>query len=147
VSVGEVAVVEVLVLEVVVVGVVVLVEVLVEVDVEALVLEVVGVEAVDTACWRQSLPASWAIVPAPWLRLLRRVGLTVTGRVWTSRLRAALAFRAAAQFPESTAEEIWSACPLRAIDWLPASRPDPPPQAATNETAKPSPPARMARGA
>jgi hypothetical protein len=117
VSVGEVAVVEVLVLEVVEVGVVVLVEVLVDVDVVVLVLGVlVGVDAVEAMCCRHSLNASRAIVLAPWLRLPRRVGLIVTGRVRTSWFRARLALRAAAQLPESTAEEIWSACPFSAID-------------------------------
>ena len=114
-SVGVVALVE--LVEVVVVGVVVVVVVLVDVDVDVLLVDVdVGVEAVEGVCWRQSSPASWAIVLAPWLRSLRRVGLTVTGRVWTSWFSARLALRAAAQFPESTAEEIWSACPLSVID-------------------------------
>jgi hypothetical protein len=117
VSVGEVAVVDVLVVEVVVVGVVVVVVVLVDVDVLVLVLEVVvGVDAVEAMCLRQSLPASSAIVLAPWLRLPRRVGLTVTGRVRTRSFNARLALTAAAQFPESTAEEIWSAWPFSAID-------------------------------
>ena len=69
----------------VVVGVVVEVEVLVDVEVEVEVLlvlvSVLGVEAVDAVgCW-QSCRASWAIVPTAWLRLLRRVELTVTGSV------------------------------------------------------------------
>jgi hypothetical protein len=116
VSVGEVAVVDVSVVEVVVVGVLVLVEVLVEVDVLVLVLGVVGVEAVEAMCCRHSSAASTAIVLAPWFRLPRRVGLIVTGRVRTSSFSARLALRAAAQFPDCTAEEIWSACPFSAID-------------------------------
>jgi hypothetical protein len=105
--VGEVAVVEVLELEV-----------LVDVDVW-LVLELdelVGVDAVDEVCWWHSLMASRAIVLAPWARFLRSVGLTVTGRPCTSRFSEALAFRAAPQLPEVTADEIWSAWPLSLID-------------------------------
>ncbi len=105
---------------VVVVGVVVDVEVLVEVEVEEsvlLVLEaVLGVEGVEAVCWWQSRWASWAIVPAAWLRLLRRVELTVTGRVSTSPERIALALTAAPQFPDCTAEETASAWLLRAFD-------------------------------
>ena len=87
-----------------------LVEVLVDVEGVVVVLEeVVGVEAVEGVCSRQSLPASWAIVLAPWFRLVRSVGLTVTGRVWTSWFSARLALSAAAQLPEFTAELIWSA--------------------------------------
>ena len=106
VSVGVVAVLEVVDVElVVVVGVVVLVEVLVDVDVELLEdEEEVGVDAVEEVCCRQSLRASSAIVLAPWLRLRRSVGLTVTGRVWTSVFSAALALTAAAQLPDCTAE-------------------------------------------
>jgi hypothetical protein len=89
----------------VVVGVVVVVVVL---DVVlALVDEVdVGVEAVEAVCWWQFLPASSAIVLAPWVRSLRSVGLMFTGRVWTSLLRTAAAFRAAPQLPAWTAELI-----------------------------------------
>jgi hypothetical protein len=83
-----VAVLDVVEVVVVVVGVVLLVVVLavvvdlVEVEVLALVVgDVVGVEAVVVAFSRHSRSASRAIVPAPWLRLLRRRGLTVTGRV------------------------------------------------------------------
>jgi hypothetical protein len=115
VSVGVVAVVVLVV--VVVVGEVVLVDVLVEVDVIVVEVEVVvGIEGVDAMCWWQSLMANRAIVLAPWLRLLRRVGLTVIGRVRTSWFSERLAFRAAAQLPESTADAIWSACPLSPID-------------------------------
>jgi hypothetical protein len=145
---GVVAVDEVLELDVLLVGVVVLVEVLVDVDVEVLLEdELVGVDAVEDVCCRQFLRASRAIVLAPWVRFLRSVGLMVTGRVWTSRFSATLALTAAPQFPDPTAELIWSAWPLSAIDCSPESRPEPPPQATRNETAKPSPPARMARGA
>ena len=85
----------------VLVGVLVLDDVLVDVGVEELVEgDVVGVEAVEEVCWRQSLRASSAIVLAPWLRLRRRVGLTVTGSVWTSPFSAALALIAAPQLPD-----------------------------------------------
>ncbi|HTT28378.1 MAG TPA: hypothetical protein VMG37_08200 [Solirubrobacteraceae bacterium] len=53
---------------------------------------------------------------APWLRLLRSVGLIVTGRFWTSLFSAALALTAAPQLPDATAEEISLPCPLSAID-------------------------------
>lgn len=92
------------------------------------------------------MAASCAIVLAPWLRLLRSVGLIVTGRFCTSPPRTLLAETAAPQLPDCTAEEIWSACALRALDWLPESRPAPPPQATRNAAANPSPHARMARG-
>ena len=108
---------------------------------------VVGVDVVVVVCWRQSFAASWAIVTAPSLRLLRKVGLTVAGRLWTSWLSAALALIAAPQSPDWTAASISLPWLLSAIDWSEVSRPAPPPQAATHETAKPSPPARMARGA
>jgi hypothetical protein len=139
-------VVEVVVVLVVVVGVVAEVE---DVDgVEVVEDEVVvWVDVVVDVCWRHSSAASLAIVDAPWLRLLFSVGLTVAGRFWTSLLRAALALIAAPQLPDSTAAVISLPWPLSAIDWSPESRPAPPPQAATHETAKPSPPARMARGA
>jgi len=99
VSVGVVALVEVVDVEVVVVGVVVLVDVLVEVDVVVVDEEVLGI-GVAAVCCRQSLRASSAIVLAPWLRFWRSVGLTVTGRVWTSPFRTALAFKAAPQLPD-----------------------------------------------
>jgi hypothetical protein len=73
--------------------------------------------------------------------------LIVTGSVATSRFRDALALTAAPQSPDWTAEVISLPWPLSAIDSSPESRPAPPPQAATHDTAKPSPPARMARGA
>jgi hypothetical protein len=99
-----VAVVEDVVVEVVVVGVVVdvvvdgvVVLVLVEDDV------VVGSDGVLAVCWRQSRWASCAIVTAPWLRLLRNVGLIVIGRFWTSWLSAALALLAVPQLPDWTA--------------------------------------------
>jgi hypothetical protein len=148
VSVGVVAVVDEVVVEVVVVGVVV--DVLV-VGVVVLVLveddAVVGSDGVLAACWRQSRWASFAIVVAPWLRLLRKVGLIVTGRFWTSWFRDTLALIAAPQLPDCTAALTSLPWPLSESDWSPESRPAPPPQAATHETAKPSPPARMARGA
>ncbi len=104
--------------DVVVVGVVVLVEVLVEVDVVVVDDDVVevGVEAVEDVCRWQSLAASWAIVLAPWVRFWRSVGLTVTGRVWTSLPSTPLALTAAPQLPDWTAEEIWSASLLSAPD-------------------------------
>lgn len=74
----------VVVLVVVLVGVVVDVEVLVDVElVEVLLVleEVVGVVGGGAVCPWQSCWASWAIVPAAWLRLLRSVELIVIGRV------------------------------------------------------------------
>jgi hypothetical protein len=109
----------VVVLVVVVVGVVVVVDVLVEVDVEVVLVlvEVVVVGGdVDVVCWWQSRWASWAIVPAAWLRLLRSVELTVTGSVWTSPERIALALTAAPQLPAWTAEDTASAWLLNALD-------------------------------
>ncbi len=113
--------VEVVVVElVVVVGVVVeVVVVVVGVELEVvLVVEevVVGVEAVVAECWWQSCWASWEIVLAAWVRLLRSVELIVTGRVCTSPERTALAFTAAPQLPDCTAEETWSAWLLSALD-------------------------------
>lgn len=117
-----VAVVEVVVVEVLVVLVGVEVDVLVVlvgVEVEVLVLvedEVLDVEDVVVRCWWQSCCASWEIVLAACVRLLRSVELIVTGRVWTSPLRTPLAFTAAPQLPDCTAEETWSAWLLSAID-------------------------------
>ena len=120
-------------------------------DVEGVVLDedvVVGIDVVVVTCWWQSFAASCAIVAAPSLRLLRSSGLTVTGRLWTSLASALLALIAAPQLPDWTAALISFPCPLKWIAWPPESRPAPPlPQAATHDTAKPSPPARMARGA
>jgi hypothetical protein len=116
VSAGVVALVLVLLVVLVVVGVVVLVDEVLD-GVEVLVDEVlVGVEAVEAVCWWQSLPASSATVMAPWLRFRRSVGLIVTGSVWTSLLRTALALRAAPQLPAWTALSIWSAWLLSALD-------------------------------
>jgi hypothetical protein len=138
----EVVVVGVVVVVVVVVVGVVVVDVLLEDDV------VVGIDCVVVpACRRQSVCASFAIVTAPWLRLLRNVGLIEIGRFWTSRFSAALALTAAPQLPDCTAALISLPWPLSDRDWSADSRPAPPPQAATHEAAKPSPPARMARGA
>jgi len=80
--VGVVAVVEVVDVEDVVVEVLVVVGVLVDVVVVGVVVVVVvvGIDVVVAWCSRQSLAASSAIVAAPWLRLLRSVGFTVTGR-------------------------------------------------------------------
>jgi hypothetical protein len=112
-----VAVLEVVEVEVVVVGVVEVVDVLVDVDVEVVVVDkAVVVGWLDVVCWWQSLRARAAIVPAPWVRLLRSVELTVTGRVCTSLPRTALALRAAPQLPACTAETIWPAWPLSASD-------------------------------
>ncbi len=109
-SVGVVAVLEVVDVELVVgvLALVLVLDVLVEVD-EGVVDEVVVSGWVDVVWWRQSFWASSAIVLAPWLRLLRSVGLTVTGSVWTSLARIRLAFTAAPQLPFWTAEAIWSA--------------------------------------
>jgi hypothetical protein len=112
-----VAVVDDVVVEVVVVGVVV--EVVVDgVDVLVLVEDevVVGSDGVLAACWRQSRWASFAIVTAPWLRLLRSVGLIVTGRFWTSWFRETLALIAAPQLPDCTAALISLPWPLSDSD-------------------------------
>jgi hypothetical protein len=69
--------------EVVVVGVLDVVGVVVGMlDVVGVVVEnvVVGVNVVVGSFWRQSLAASCAIVWAPWLKLVRSVGLIVAGR-------------------------------------------------------------------
>jgi hypothetical protein len=106
VLVGVVAVLDVVEVEVVVVvGVLVLVDVLLDVD-ELVVDELVVGTVVDVLCWRQSLRASWAIVLAPWDKLLRSVVLIVTGSVWTSLFSTALALSAAPQLPAWTAEAI-----------------------------------------
>jgi hypothetical protein len=117
VSVGVVAVLEVVAVELVVgmLALVLVLEVLVEVD-EFVVDEEAVVASVEVVWWRQSLPASSAIVLAPWLRLLRSVGLIVTGSVRTSLPRIVEALSAAPQLPFWTAETIWSACPLSAFD-------------------------------
>jgi hypothetical protein len=133
---GVVGVVLVVVVVVVVLGAVVVV----------VVEEVVDVEVVGVVACRQSCCASWLTVDAPWLRLLRSVGLSVEGRFPTEFTNCAAALEAAPQFPELTAEETWSSWLLRLLAWSLESRPAPPPQAATSSaTANPSPPARMAR--
>jgi hypothetical protein len=100
--VGVVAEVDVLEVEEVLVGVLELVELLDELDVWLLLVldELVGVEAVDVVWWWHSLAASRAIVLAPWFRLRRSVGLTVTGSSCTSRPRETLALMAAPQSPD-----------------------------------------------
>jgi hypothetical protein len=105
----------------VVVGVelVVLVGVLLDVEVEVLVLvevEVLDVEDVLVLRCRQSCWASWEMVEAAWLRLLRNVELIVTGSVCTWLLRTALALTAAPQLVDCTAETTWSAWLLSAFD-------------------------------
>jgi hypothetical protein len=55
-------------------------------------------------------------VLAPWLKLLRSVELMAAGSVWTSPERTALAFTAAPQLPDWTADETASAWLLRAFD-------------------------------
>jgi hypothetical protein len=79
--VAEVVVVDVEVVLDVLVVVGVLVEVVVVVVGVLVAVVVVGGVVVVAWCWRQSLAASRAIVAAPWVRLLRSVGLTVTGRL------------------------------------------------------------------
>ena len=97
-----VAVLEVVGTDVVVVGVLVIVGVVVDVVVDGVLVVdvVVEVEVVVASCWRHSVAASSAIVEAPWPKLRRSVGLTVTGRCRTSLLRAALALIAAPQSPD-----------------------------------------------
>jgi hypothetical protein len=79
--------------------------------------------------------------------LLWSVELIELGRLSTSAASEDAAREAAAQLPDWTAFEMVSTAALRLFAWSVESRPAPPPQAARIETAKPSPPARSARGA
>jgi len=146
VVVGVVSVVVVGVVSVVVVGVVVVVVVLLVVGVVVEVVAVLEVGVVVVVVWRQSLEARSPMVEAPWLRLSRSVLFTVPGRLLTALLKASEALDAAPQFPELTAAPTWSNRLLRLFASSPESRPAPPPQAASSETAKPVPHATSARG-
>ena len=139
----------VLVVVVALVGVVVvLVEVLVDVLLLVLVL-VVGVvellvEELELELW-QSSAASWLTVVAPCARFWASVVLTVEGRLATEFENERAAAWAPLHWNEATAEERVFSWLLRSAAWFPDSSPLPPPQATTNDTAKPSPPARNAR--
>ncbi|MDQ6835798.1 MAG: hypothetical protein M3016_06380 [Actinomycetota bacterium] len=117
-------------------------------------LEVVGLElvllgeAVDEVLaelLEQSRAASWLMRLAPWSRFLARVWFTLEGRAATSLLKACAALSAAPHWPAETAEDTALSWALRLLAWLESSRPFWPPQATTNATAKPRPPARNAR--
>jgi hypothetical protein len=75
------------------------------------------------------------------------VPLTDGGRFTTALLKVVMSVATASHWPALTSDEIWSSWLLRLSAWSDESRPEPPPQATRNETAKPSPPARSARGA
>lgn len=117
-----------------------LVEVLVELVVEVLDEVEVGV---DDAL--QSWAASALTVPAPWPRFCNRVGLTDCGSLATELLSAEAALWAWAQSCEATAEETAFRLLARLLLWADESSPLLLPQATTNATVNPSPPARSAR--
>jgi hypothetical protein len=125
---------------VVVVGVLVLV-------VDELVLVVVlEVGVVVVVVCRQSLAASTPTVDAPWVRFRRRFLFTVPGRLLTELLNRCEALDAAPQSPALAADPTWSSWFDSEFAWSAESRPAPPPQAASSETAKPVPHATSARG-
>ena len=108
-------------------------------EVEEVVVEVLGA---GLHCWL----ASWPTVETPWSRFWRSVGLIDAGSWATEWARLTVTFETVVQSPDCSAEEIWPSWSLIVLDWLPESRPEPPPHAATiNDTASPRPPARMAR--
>jgi hypothetical protein len=139
---GVVAVVELVLL--VDVGVVVVVVVVVLVLVLLADVELEAAVALVLELW-QSLAARSPTVAAPWARFCSRVVLTVVGRFSTSLLKARAALVAGPHWPDWTAVEIDASWSFRLLAWSPVSRPLLPPQATTNETAKPRPPARNAR--
>ena len=124
---------------------VVVVEVVVELVVVFGVLVVVVVVVVVLP--RQSTDARWATVVTPWLSTWVSVRLIVGGRFATSLRSESAALAAAAQLPLWTAVETESRAALKLLAWSPESRPASPPQATRQDAARPSPPARSARGA
>jgi cytochrome c biogenesis protein CcdA len=124
--------------DVLVVGVVLVVEVVL-----VFVVGVVEV-VVELELW-QSTAASWLTVEAPWARFWASVVLTVVGRLATEFANERAAASAPPHCPEATAEESVFSLLFRSAAWFADSSPLPPPQATTNDTAKPSPPARNAR--
>ncbi len=132
-------------------GVVVVVDVDVLVVVDGVVVvEVVVVDDEVLGVVEAVAQSRWARTPtvlAPWRRFVRSVGLTEAGRFVTWSAKDTTARVASAHCPDSTADATESSWLFRLDDWLPESRPAPPPQATRNETAKPSPPASRARGA
>jgi hypothetical protein len=126
--------------------------VLVEVLVGVLVCELVVVELLEVVLevvlvCVQSWAASRWIVLAPWLRFEISVELTEGGRLATAFAKLDAAVPAAPHWPAPTAAETESSWLFRVFAWSLESRPEPPPQATSNATAKPSPAARSARGA
>jgi hypothetical protein len=123
--------------------------VLVGVEEVVSVVELVVVEVVVdvTACWWHSETAWSASLETPSFRLVVSERLTVGGRFAASFRSDAAAFSAAAQLPDWTAVDTESRAAWRLFAWSPESRPAPPPQATRDEAARPSPPARSARGA
>jgi hypothetical protein len=109
-----------------------------------------GVEVVDVdvvVVW-QSWTDSWPTVATPCLRLAASAGFTDEGRLSIALLSAVTALAAAPQLPEPTADDSWSSWFDSDPAWSLESRPEPPPpQATRNAAAKPSPPAKSARGA
>jgi len=124
--------------------VVLVVVVLVVVVLDVVVLEVVEL-VVEVVRW-QSRMAFVYTTDTPLPRSRRSVGLIVTGRPATELLRCWPLVAAAPQSCAATAADTWSSWPFNWAAWFPESRPGPPPQAASRETAKPVPPARSARG-
>ena len=75
---------------------------------ELVVVEVLVVGVVFVVVWWQSLLASWATVLAPCLRLLVSVWLTDAGRLATALLNESIALDAASHCPELIAAAAWS---------------------------------------
>jgi hypothetical protein len=107
----------------------------------------VGVDGVCGLVVWHWLRASALVSDTPSERFLRSATLTDVGRFEISFDRFCVALVTPVQSPLASAEDTelsWSlmpeACP-------PESRPEPPPQATTNEAANPRTPARIARGA
>ena len=71
--------------------------------------------------------------------------MIVEGRLATEAENERAAAAAAPHRPEVTAAESVFSWLFRSAAWFADSSPLPPPQATTNDTAKPSPPARNAR--
>ena len=60
----------------------------------------------------QSFAALWLTVSDPSMRLLRKAGLTVPGRLLTTARRRFEAFAVSMQSPAAIAESTWSSAPL-----------------------------------
>ncbi|HEY1511507.1 MAG TPA: hypothetical protein VGF93_21035 [Solirubrobacteraceae bacterium] len=134
---------------VVVVVVFVFVGVVAVVWVCVVVVSVVSVWVLVVCCdfvWHW-LRASALVRDTPSVRLARSVGLTDDGRFETSFDRFCVALMTPVQSPLTSAEDTESSWSLIPDACPPESRPEPPPQATTNEAANPRTPARIARGA